>query len=185
MTDERTDFSNTVIANASFVGHDLRGGSFRAAILRGADFRGADLRNVDFEGADLREVNFRDADLRGARLQGTFLAAANFADADLRGASLNWSVLKDATFEGAQLEQANFHQVAYLVGAQLEQSYDWERIAHTVSGIEHLLNDDLTWSVHRARALDVESDAMRAIGAMFDDAHRRRISIPVTTDFGR
>lgn len=90
-------YTQAMVANANFIGADLRGARLAHLDLRGADFRRADAAGAIFtgsllNGADFSHANLRGADLsetclRGSILTGTELAGADFTGADVRGAT--------------------------------------------------------------------------------------------------
>jgi uncharacterized protein YjbI with pentapeptide repeats len=128
-----TDFSYSVLVQASLAGAELSGARFvRARMacveLHHADliasvFDGASLFQASFEGARLGRARFIDANMREADLEGAFaaeaemrntnLSEADLSDADLRSVDFVNANLTKATLAGADLTAADLRLVTF------------------------------------------------------------------------
>lgn len=86
-------YTQAMVANANFIGADLRGARLAHLDLRGTDFRRADAAGAIFtgsllNGADFSHANLRGADLSETCLRGSILTAAKLAGADFTGADV-------------------------------------------------------------------------------------------------
>lgn len=91
----RTDFTETMLSQASFAG----------ARANRALFIDADLSDSDLTRADLTQANLTGANLTGANLTGANLAGADLSGADLTGATVtntNFSLSNRAGLVGLQ-----------------------------------------------------------------------------------
>ncbi|MGB7760117.1 MAG: pentapeptide repeat-containing protein [Bryobacteraceae bacterium] len=116
-------FYEPVLVEASLVGADLGGASWREARLphpilldamerrnlnmRAANLEGANLSQTKFERPVLRGADFRHAKLVAADFGGSDLAGLCFDGADLRRANLRGTNLTDASLDGADLRGAD------------------------------------------------------------------------------
>lgn len=126
------------LANAWFVGADLRFVDFTLARLKGAAFNGAQIEGAQFQGSNLdhstfnravansasfdlaeaQAADFSSAILQAASFRGTKLQQASLAYTDLRGACLAGAVLLGAASYKVKIDGANL-DFAYWPAAQI------------------------------------------------------------------
>lgn len=111
-----TDFCQSDLSNASFIGAimtqvklngaNLSQAKMQRAILTKADLGGACLHQTDLREANLQSAYMSKADLSGADLSGANLKGAYMSQANLRGTNLGGADLKGARISDEQLASA-------------------------------------------------------------------------------
>jgi len=143
-------FNKPVLVEASLVGADLTGASWREAHLpdaimlgvlesmnlnlRAANLEGANLSQTRFEKPVLHGTNFRRAKLLDADFSGSNLKGICFDGADLRRVNLRGADLTNASFDGSNLRGADL-STATVTKQQIARAFtdrdtklpvDWE-----------------------------------------------------------